>query len=130
MNAARSVFDEYPGVMTEQNYKELAEQRKVLEDEKRAASRRAYQQGLAVAQRDHERQDRIDAERAEVLAPWQAEHTRLSALVYDATVACNAAELKSVQNPLDVGFSTDAIGAERCLVRCQLLLDNHLEVKP
>jgi hypothetical protein len=121
----------YPeGAMTPQNARELREQRQAVEFEKRRRSDEAKAQGLAQARRAREVQDRKNAERAAVLAPFEKEQARLTELVKRAAEQLQHAEQKSEDSPLDTSLASEQLAAEKCLVRLQLRLDDHEKVKP
>ena len=121
---------QFPDAMTPQNSRELAEQRLAAEQDRQRKSDAAREHSFAEARVARERQDRLDKERERVLAPWQKAHDDLQVLVRRAADQCLKAEAKSVRYPLDVGLATDALGAERCLIRLQLKLDEHEQAKP
>lgn len=121
-------------IPTAQEFNALAEEREAKERERRAEQQAESDAALEYQRRvDAQRKivaDQKSAEREAVLAPWEAVLKTKLALVRRAAEKLQDAELKSTLHPLDVGLATDALGAERCLVRLQLRLDSHLEEKP
>ena len=113
----------YPVGYTSAQLQVLADQRKAVDDLSRAASDAAYAQSIRQAEAAGERQRRINTERELLDAPYHAEHARLTTLRRRAAEQCSHAEAKAGDSPLDMALASDALAAEKCLLRVQLKLD-------
>ena len=76
-------------------------------------------------------QERVQEEaRSAALVVWNQENARLTVLRRRAAGQLQEAEVKADDSPMNMDLSSAAIAAEKCLLRIQLKLDAHEQVKP